>query len=84
MKHSIVRATLTVFLSGTLCMFAQTAKEDMKQAGQDVKQAGRATGDAAKQTGRATKRTAKTAGHKVKHGTHKAAAKMEEKTRDKP
>jgi len=83
MKQSIRRATLALLLSGAAFMFGQTAKEDMKQAGQDVKEAGKATGEAAKNTGKATKRTAKTAGKKVKHGTHKAAAKVEEKTRDK-
>jgi hypothetical protein len=62
---------------------AQTAGQDMKQAGQDVKQAGKATGQAAKDTGSATAKTAKTAKKKVKRTTHKAAVKVEDKTKDK-
>jgi hypothetical protein len=83
MRPSIVKAALTLLLSGATVMFAQTAKDDMKKAGKDTKEAGKATGSAAKETGKATAKTAKTAGKKVKHGTNKAASKVEEKTRDK-
>jgi len=83
MRPSIVRALLTLSLSGATLVFAQTAKDYMKKAGQDTKAAGKSTGSAAKNTGKATAKTAKTAAKKVKHGTHKAASKVEDKTRDK-
>ena len=54
-------------------VYAQTAGQDMKNAGSETK-------DAAKDTGAAVKRTAKTTGKKVKHGTHKAAQKVADKT----
>ena len=75
MRPTIVTVGLTLLLSGGL-LFAQGAKDDMKKAGQDVKSAGKSVGSA-------TKKTAKTAKRKVKHKTNRAAAKVEDKTRDK-
>jgi hypothetical protein len=76
MRSPITKLALALLISGSSLTFAQTAKEDMKQAGSDVK-------GAAKNTGKATARAARTTGRKVKHTTHKAASKVEEKTRDK-
>ena len=57
-----------------LSMPAQTAKDDIEDAGHSTRRA-------VKKTGRATSRTAKTGARKVKRGTkkvtHKAAAKTE-------
>jgi hypothetical protein len=83
MKSSILRFGFALLLLNAPSVFAQTAKDDLKKAGQDAKQAGKDTGSAAKNTGKATAKTAQTTGKKVKRGTHKAAAKVEEKTRDK-
>ena len=83
MRHHIARFGLAIFLVAAPLTFAQTAGQDMKQAGRDMKEAGKDTGAAAKSTGKATAKTAKKAGRKVKHGTNKAAAKIEDKTRDK-
>jgi hypothetical protein len=70
------RSILGVIALGTgLCVgsFAQTAKQDAKNAGTDTK-------NAAKDTGRAVKHGAQTTGRKVKHGTHKAAQGAANKT----
>jgi hypothetical protein len=72
---NLSRIAIALLLSA-VPFFAQTAGQDMKQAGQDVK-------DATKQTGKATRRAARTTGRKVKQTTHRAAAKVEQKTRDK-
>ena len=73
---NLSKVALALLLPLTPLTFAQTAGQDMKQAGKDVK-------DATKETGKATKRAAKTTGRKVKHTTHRAASKVEQKTRDK-
>jgi hypothetical protein len=54
-------------------VFAQTVKQDMKDAGSDVK-------GAAKDTGRATKKTARNVKHATKHTVHKASQKVANKT----
>jgi predicted dinucleotide-binding enzyme len=77
MKRSIALFITAGILGLGLAAFAQTtAKDDMKNAGKEVKQAG-------KDTASATKKTAKKTGKAVKKTTNKAAAKVEEKTRDK-
>lgn len=70
---AIIRVSL---ISAGLCAVAsaQTAKQDIKNAGTDAK-------SAAKNTGRATKRTAQKAGKKVKHGTHNASQSLANKTK---
>jgi hypothetical protein len=83
MRLSKIHLGFAILLSSATLVFAQTATQDVKKAGQDMKDAGKATGSAAKNTGKATAKTAKHAKTKVKHGTNKAAAKVEEKTRDK-
>jgi hypothetical protein len=52
---------------------AQTAKQDMKDAGSDTKQA-------AKDTGKGIAKGAKKTGKAIKHTTNKAASKVQEKT----
>jgi hypothetical protein len=65
-----------LILCAAPAMFAQTAGQDIKDAGRDVK-------EAAKKTGKATAKTTKKAAKSVKKTTHKAAVKVEEKTKDK-
>ena len=74
MRLPITKIALALALTAAPFSFAQSAGQDMKQAGQDAK-------GAAANTGRATKRAAKAAGRKIKHGTHKAANKVSEKTK---
>ncbi len=59
---------------------AQTAKDDIKDAGQDVKEAGKATGSAAKKTGRATKKAVKKGVNKTAEKTEEGADKVRQKT----
>jgi hypothetical protein len=63
---------------------AQTATQDMKDAGHETKEAakdtGRATKKTAKKTGHAVKKTTKKAVHATAKGTKKAADKVEDKT----
>jgi hypothetical protein len=66
---------LLLLCSVPMTVPAQTAKDDIKDAGRSTKRA-------AKDTGKATAKTAKTAGHKVKRGTKKAANKAAEKTEE--
>ena len=54
-------------------VLAQTAKQDMKNAGTDTK-------DALKDTGRATKHTASKVKTKTKHAVHKTSSKVANKT----
>jgi len=49
---TILLASLSVINIG----MAQTAKDDVKDAGQDIKQAGKSTGAAAKKTAKARRR----------------------------
>ena len=69
----LLAAALALFADGAA--FAQTAGQDMKNAGQDVKQG-------AKDTGRGVKRATKTTAKKVKNGTRKGVNKGAEKTGD--
>ena len=59
---------------------ADTAKEDMKQAGGEVKEAGKAGGRAAKDTGKATKKTSKKVVNKAGEKTEEGADKVRSKT----
>jgi hypothetical protein len=72
MRLAIARCSLAVLMAAVPFM-AQTAKQDMKNAGSDVK-------DAGKDVGHATKRTAIKAKHKTKHAVHRSAATVEQKT----
>ncbi len=63
----------TVILATGMTAFAQTAGQDMKNAGSDIK-------GAAKSTGKATAKTTKTAGKKIKKGTNKTANAIAGKT----
>ena len=85
MRPMIAKLSIALLLTGAgmAVSFAQTAKDDVKQAGRNVKDAGKDVGKAAKHTGKATAKTTKHAAKEVKHGTNKAAGKVEEKTRDK-
>ena len=54
-----MKKKLVIFIAAALCVVganAQSAKDDIKDAGSDVKEAGKATGEAAKKTGSATKK----------------------------
>ena len=75
MKTLIANCGIALLLAGGIGLAAQTAKDDIKDAG-------RATKDAAQDTGRATKKTAKKAGRKVKNGTKKATNKAAGKTEE--
>jgi hypothetical protein len=73
MKCSLTKLAFALALTSAPFAFAQTAGQDMKQAGQDAK-------GAAVNTGRAAAHATKTTGRKIKHGTHKVANKVSEKT----
>ena len=72
MKRLIAALSFSVLLAGGAAV-AQTAGQDMKDAGHAAK-------EAAKDTGKATEKTAKTTGKKVKHGTKKAVNKSADAT----
>jgi predicted lipid-binding transport protein (Tim44 family) len=72
MKTTIARLCISVMLIFAPA-FAQTVKQDMKDAGTDTK-------NAVKATGRATKHTAGKAEHKTKHAVHKASSKIANRT----
>ena len=76
-------ATISLSLllsSGMVSLFAQTAKEDMKDAKEDVKEAGKATGRAAKHTGKAVKKTSKRVVNKTAEKTEEGADAVRRKT----
>ena len=80
MKIILRRLCATVFSAALLvgCASAQTA-------GQDVKNAGHDTADATKQTAHKAKRGTKKGVNKAAEGTKKGANKVEQKTNpDKP
>jgi hypothetical protein len=89
----VFRASLTgmskliagfVFLGALIAIpsvSAQTAKQDIKDAGKDVKEAGKATGNAAKKAGKATAKESKKAAHATAKTVKKGADKVEEKSR---
>ena len=64
---------------------AQTATQDIKEAGKDVKDAskatGKATGEAAKKAGKVTAKETKKAAHATAKTVKKGADKVEEKTK---
>jgi hypothetical protein len=83
-RHTTIAATIIGFALG-VSMPAQTAGQDIKDAGHESKEA---TKDVAKGTGKAAKTGAKKTGHAVKRGAHatasgarKGAEKVEDKTR---
>jgi ABC-type nickel/cobalt efflux system permease component RcnA len=83
LRKGSMAVLLLVGMAGLpVCTFAQEAQS----AKQDMKDAGQSTKDAAKDTAHATKKTSKKAAHKTKHATHKAASKTKqgaEKVQDK-
>ncbi len=80
-------------VAGMLCFsagqasFAQTAKQDMKDAGHDTKNAAKKTGHGiakgTKTAARKTKNGTKKVVHGAAHGTAKGADKVEDKTAPK-
>jgi hypothetical protein len=76
MKTRIAGFTITAILSIVPC-FAQTAKQDMKNAGSETKNAAQ---DAGKGVGHATKTTAGKVKHTTRHTVHKASSKVARKT----
>ena len=66
--------------SGLVPLFAQTAKEDMKDAKDDVKQAGKDTGRAAKHTGKAVNKASKKFVNKAAEKTEDGADAVRRKT----
>jgi len=83
MKTLIAKCSLAfLILAGPTLMTcaAQTANQDIKDAGRSIKNAGKETGEAAKDTGKATATTAKTASRKVKRASKKVVNKTADKT----
>ena len=83
MKTLVARCSVAfLILAGPALMTcaAQTANQDIKNAGRSIKNAGKETGEAAKDTGKATATTAKTAGRKVKRASKKVVNKTADKT----
>ena len=81
LKSFSVGALAIALMSGTsMTVHAQTAKQDMKDAGHDTK-------DAAVDTGHATKRVTKRAAHKTKRAAIKsknATENLGDRIADKP
>lgn len=75
MKRLFRHCVLALFLAGSFSVIAtaQTAGQDMKNAGHD-------TANATKKTAHKVKRGTKKGVHKVAHGTKKGANKVEQKT----
>lgn len=71
----MVRCSMALMLVAGSTAFAQTASQDMKNAGKETKEAAKDTGKA---VGKTTKHTAK----KVKHGTKKVVNKSADATED--
>ncbi len=79
LKYLTAAAILALSLSFTA--LAQAPGQSVAQtAGQDLKQAGSDTKNAAKKTGSAVKQTTKTTGKTIKHETNKTAQKVADKT----
>jgi hypothetical protein len=77
----IAAISLPLLISaGMVSLFAQTAKEDMKDAKDDVKEAGKDTGRAAKHTGKAVKKTTKKVVNKSAEKTEDGADAVRRKT----
>jgi hypothetical protein len=78
---SLASTILTgILMIGLAPIFAQTAKDDMKDAKEDVKDAGKSTGRAAKHTGKAVKKTTKKAVNKTAEKTEDGADAVRRKT----
>ena len=76
---------LSIALLTSLPGFTQdTPKDEMKKAGQDVKEAGKSTGRAAKHTGKGVAKGTKKGVHKAAGATENGAAKVKDKTQEKP
>jgi hypothetical protein len=78
MKGTII-GLITAAILAVAPGFAQTAKQDMKNAGSATKNAAK---DAGKGVGHATKTTAKKVGTTTKHTVHKGSQKVANKTSD--
>ena len=85
-------ALATMLFTGSAISYAQSAKEDMKEAGHSAGHAAKKTGEGVEETAKDAGHVAKKTGKKVKHGTKKvvnkgadatgkAADKVEDKTR---
>ena len=78
MKTRIAQfCTVAILVGG--CAFAQTAKQDLKNAGSETKNAVKDTG---KSVGHATKTSADKVKHKTKSTVHKTSSKVANKTND--
>ncbi len=80
----MIRTAFSFFFAVLLSLVAlgaQTAEQDMKDAGQDMKKSAKATDDAAKKTGRAAKKSSKKVVHKSAKKVKEGAAKVEDKTK---
>jgi hypothetical protein len=84
---SLILASTMVFSASSLTL-AQTAKQDIKNAGTDTKDATKSAGHGiakgTKHAYHATKRGTKKVVHKSARGTRKAADKVEDKSAPKP
>lgn len=78
MKNTII-GLITAAVLAAAPGLAQTAKQDMKNAGSSTKNAAK---DAGKGVGHATKTTAKKVGTTTKHTVHKGSQKVANKTSD--
>jgi hypothetical protein len=67
-----------------LAITAQTAKNDVKQAGHDTKQAAKDVGHASEKTAQKVTTTTKKGVNKAASGTEKAAGKVKRKTTTNP
>ncbi len=79
MKTRIAHFCIAAILSAGFA-FAQTAKQDMKNAGSETKDAVK---DAGKGVGHASKTSAKKVKHTTKETVHKTSSKVANKTQDK-
>ena len=77
MKTLIANTTLALLIFACPVAFASVAQS----AGQDMKQAGRAVRTASEDTGRAVKQASAKAGHEVKRGTRKVLHKSARTTK---
>jgi hypothetical protein len=83
MKILRVVAAAVIGLGLSTGAFAQTAGQEMKDAGSATKDAAKDAGTATKDAGKSVGKGAKKAGKKVKEGTHDASQKVADKTTKK-
>lgn len=76
MKRLLQKIVLGVFVSAVLLAVSATAQT----AGQDIKNAGHDTADATKKTAHKTAHVVKKGTNKAAHATKKGASKVEQKT----